>query len=266
MNNSPSLTLQLSLLFGLGSLIFANPSSAAVLNGSFESGITGWTATGDVSIQTSAYGSTPTDGNAIALLTTASLLEPDGNLNCSGSNQPVSANCLETVFLGLSLNSLNDPNNPFFGVAREGSGIKQTFTVQAGDRLTLDWNFLTADPSADNQDYAFIVLSELSNLSNLSYDNLPKLNNTAGLITSNTLFGNETGFKPFSYTFTESGTYTLGIGVVDVGDFEVSSGVLVDNINLTNRDEKIPEPSSLFGLLALGISGTISALTRKSSL
>ena len=266
MNNSPSVTLPLSLLFSLGSLIFASSSSAAVLNGSFESGITGWTPTGDVSIKTSAYGSGPTDGNAIALLTTASLLEPDGNLNCSGSDQPVSANCLETIFLGLSLNSLNAPNDPFFGVAREGSGIKQTFTVQAGDRLTLDWNFLTADPSSDNQDYAFIVLSEMSNLSNLSYNNLPKLNNDIGLITSNTLFGNETGFKTFSHTFTQSGTYLLEIGVVDVGDFEVSSGVLVDNIQLTNTDKKIPEPSSILGLLALGIWGTISVLTRKSSL
>jgi hypothetical protein len=48
----------------------------------------------------------------------------------------------------------------------------------------------------------------------------------------NPSFFQHTGFDSFSYTFTTSGTYTVGVGVVDVGDTVVDSGLLVDNFSL----------------------------------
>ncbi|MBD2362419.1 PEP-CTERM sorting domain-containing protein [Anabaena minutissima FACHB-250] len=45
--------------------------------------------------------------------------------------------------------------------------------------------------------------------------------------------------------FTTAGTYTLGFGVVDVGDTTVNSALLVDNVKLT----PVPEPTTMFGIL-----------------
>jgi hypothetical protein len=64
----------------------------------------------------------------------------------------------------------------------------------------------------------------------------------------------ETGYQPYSHTFTSGGTYTLGFGVVDVdltgnGDTTVNSALLIDNIKVTNSSTTVPEPSVIFGLL-----------------
>ena len=46
-------------------------------------------------------------------------------------------------------------------------------------------------------------------------------------------FAGETGFATFTVTLPTTGSYTLGIGVVDVGDAIGLSGLLLDNITLT---------------------------------
>ena len=72
-------------------------------------------------------------------------------------------------------------------------------------------------------------------------------------INSNTSFLSETGFQTFSCTIQTAGTYTLGVGAVNVGDTSVEFGLLVDNFVLTSA--AVPEPSSLFlsGIGALGL-------------
>lgn len=57
------------------------------------------------------------------------------------------------------------------------------------------------------------------------------------------LFKEETGFGTFSDTFKAAGTYTVAVGVMDVQDTFVDSGVLVDNFYLTD-DEGNPVPGS----------------------
>lgn len=237
------ITIPLISLLEIGTLAIA--SQAAILNGGFEDipNFVGWNTAGDASIQTSFYGSGPTQPTKDALLTTALNTNP---LNKSGTN-PVSVglnNGLED-FLGIPIGSLDpDPDN--FVYAYQGSAIKQDFTAQVGDKLTLDWNFLTND----TRDYSFIVLSEVSSLSNVTYSSLPKLNNSTGVNSTSapTPFNLETGFKQFSYTFTTGGNYRLGIGVVDVGDSDIPSGVLIDNIVLTPQNISTPESSSIIGL------------------
>lgn len=237
----------------LTTLTLAIPSHAATLNnGSFENNLNHWDSAGDVSLQTSTFGSGVPEGAFQALLTTSSQFDA-GSLNFSG-NDPTYvgfAGGLEE-FLGLPFGSLDpDPNN--LAIATEGSALKQIFTVRAGDLLTLDWNFLTNDSTYE--DYAFIVLNSLSELANTK--------DATDFANLSTGFNKETGFKTFSYTFTTAGAYTLGLGVVDVEDTDSTSALLVDNVRLTSTSAKVPEPTSAISLLGLGAFGTNALLRRK---
>jgi Ca2+-binding RTX toxin-like protein len=127
--------------------------------------------------------------------------------------------------LGLTSGSLDGLGN---GNATVGSAIKQTVTVSAGTQLSFDWNFLTNEgtPTSFN-DFGFVSI--VSN----TLDTLANTNSSFGF--SPTIFNEETGFDTFSYTFQTAGTFTLGIGVVDVGDTVVDSGLLVDNLSFTGN-------------------------------
>jgi hypothetical protein len=239
-------------LLGAASLAISNPAEAAILNGDFENGLNNWITVGDVDVETTGV-------NSQALLTTSAISDVD-NLNVSGNdpNYVGFDDGLEES-LGLSLGSL-DPDN--FVAAIEGSAIQQTFAVQAGDSLTLDWNFLTDD----TQDYAFIALAKSNQLSMLSYSNLTTLSNANGLVASNSGFQSETGVRQYSYTFASAGTYTLSLGVVDVTDVASSSGLLVDNVKLTPKNpdrQTVPEPNFIVGLMLLGAFGLKSRLKQK---
>jgi len=227
-----------------------------IINGGFETGnFSGWTTLGDTSIETSAYGSGPTEGTFQALLSTGEatvsdsvqgFARPDSTVLTGGTIVPASA--LET-FLGLAPGSLDNLGN---GDATEGSAIKQTFTANAGDVLTFDWNFLTNEgtPSSFN-DFSFVSLSQLSELADTTFPTF---------IDSLTPFNEETEFQTFSFTIPTTGIYSLGLGVTDVADNVVDSGLLVDNVKLTSVS--VPEPISVFSLLAFGALGVSSVLTR----
>ncbi|MEQ9670220.1 S8 family serine peptidase [Coleofasciculus sp. G2-EDA-02] len=181
------------------------------VNGGFETGsFDPWQTTGNTTIETAAFGSGPTEGTNQALLT-------NGGTSVSDTQ-------LET-FLGLTSGSLDGLGN---GNATVGSAIKQTVTVSAGTQLSFDWNFLTneATPTFFN-DFGFvsIVSNTLNTLANTN----------SSFVSSPTIFNEETGFGTFSYTFQTAGTFTLGIGVVDVGDTVVDSGLLVDNLSFTGN-------------------------------
>jgi hypothetical protein len=226
-------------LISLGSFATANPVSAAIINGGFENNFNNWTTTGNVSLETSSFGSGTTEGSFQALLTTDN---PASYVGFAGGLED---------FLGLSLGDLDpDPGN--FVAATKGSAIQQAFTANTGDILSFDWNFLTDDFFPD---YAFVVLNGLSTLADTS----------AATNLSNTVFSNETGFQTFTYTFASAGSYTLGIGIVDVVDTEGVSALLIDNVKLvsTQPPAKTPEPASLLGLLVLGSFGIGSRLRRK---
>lgn len=181
-------------------------SPGAVPNGSFETGsLTGWNTIGNTGVQTASYGVTPTQGTYQALLT-----------NGSGS---VTDSALES-FLGWSAGTLDAMGN---GNATEGSAMQlSTITVAAGTTLTFDWNFLTneATPSSYN-DFAFVSINGLTELADT---------NSNFVLTPGSV--KQTGYKQFSYTFTAAGTYSIGLGVVDVGDTSVNSSLLVDNFAL----------------------------------
>jgi hypothetical protein len=207
-------------------------------NGDFSNGLNSWTSIGDVSIGT-YQGS-----NNRAVLTTAYLdgdsITGDQANNISG----VSAAPLQNNGYGL-----NEPGlAPFLsadpaafdigGYAFEGSAIKQSFNVLAGDQLSVNFWFglVTAETDLANfNDFAFITVDGA-------------LHKVAS-ITDASRVGS------FTYSFTSSGLVTLGFGVVDINDVVGVSEFRVDNISVT----AVPEPSSYAMMLAgLALMGSIA--------
>lgn len=123
-------------------------AQAVLTNGGFESSdFTGWSTIGITSIETTAYGTGPTEGTYQALVTA------DESLSL------VSDSTIET-FLGLTAGTLD---GLITGDATTGSAIKQTITASVGDMLTFDWNFLTDEVEEEEEgdyvpDFAFVSI------------------------------------------------------------------------------------------------------------
>jgi hypothetical protein len=228
---------------------FPTPSTnATLINGGFETGdFTGWTTLGETSIETSAFGSGPTEGTSQASLSTAgaafagSIIEEFLGLDPASLDQ-----------LGASLDVLPFPG----GVAAQGSAIRQTFTANAGDILTFDWNFLTNETALfpPLNDFSFVSISSLQDLAGALDQRFQPI------ISPMTQFFQETGFQPFSFTVPTTGTYTLGIGVTDWRDTTKDSVLLVDNVQLAS----VPEPTSALAVLGFGaFLGVGSVFKRK---
>ncbi|MCC5598789.1 hypothetical protein [Nostoc favosum] len=199
-----------------------------VLNGNFEVGtFSNWRTIGDTRIETAALGTGTSEANFQALLTT----------DASASGGAVEQSDLEE-FLNFSSGLLDNLGN---GDATEGSAIKQTFTANAGDVLTFDWNFLTneAIPSSFN-DFAFFGISPFAL-------ELADTNSSGFLGTSSVNFSQETGFQTISIGIAQTGTYTLNFGVVDVGDTAVDSALIVDNIQVLSSGSIASNNDVLFG-------------------
>jgi hypothetical protein len=216
---------------------FAFPSAstnATLVNRGFESGnFNGWTTLGTTSIETTTFGSGSTEGNSQALLST-------GGATFNGS--------IVEKFLALEDESLNNFGK---GEVTKGSAIQQKFTAKAGDTLSFDWNFLTNEilPPVSFSDFSFASITSSDN-SVSSLLELADVTDTTSEF-SLTEFFQETGFRTFSLKLPTTATYTLGLGIIDVGDSDLDSGLLVDNFKLTS----VPEPANELGLL--GISALI---------
>ncbi len=139
---------------------------------------------------------------------------------------------LET-FLSLQPGDLTGLNN---GPVMNGSAITQTITVSAGATLTFDYNFLTNVPPPATSllgaldPFAFVTQATLTDF----VDNYTSYPVTMPAAPAQTGFLYQSGYNSFSETFMTAGTYTLGIGVVDVTSDSLSSGLLIDNFQLTS--------------------------------
>lgn len=250
----------------LASLALPATAKAAVVNGGFENGFANWQTIGDYRVET-ANGMTQVEGNSQAFLSTAfdEILDAAGVIR-GGNAAPA------TFISGVTENSLEEflGVSQFFGAnfladAIEGSAIKQTFTATAGQTLSFAWNFLTNESIGDNaepdfNDFAFATLT--SNSDNL-YFRLADTTAQSFTTSSNPNFFEETGYQTFSYTIPTDGEYTLGLGVVDVGEPTVISGLLVDRVQTLSATRSVPEKSSAVGVLIFGTVGAVSVFKRQ---
>ncbi|BAZ50328.1 hypothetical protein NIES4103_29440 [Nostoc sp. NIES-4103] len=249
--------IKVANLLTWGGLIISSPAQAADLD--FNNGTSPWSAFGDV------YVAKPKE----VLLSTDAILDDDiqlgaisGQFNFSG--QPagevgfVSPNLAE--FLGIDA-SLLDIN----GFAYEGSAIKRTIDVKAGDSLIFQRNFLTNENSAlvsgsfrgSLNDYSFFLVNdEIKKLADIN-DATQSLSNFI------VAFDKETEIQTFKHTFNQAGTYTIGFGVVDIDDFTVSSALSIQNVTFksSSTGETIPEPTTILGAF---VSMGFGVLSRKN--
>ena len=267
-------TLSFTALVLLTNLAFPTAGKAAVINGGFEDKFNGWETIGETTIETDQFGSGPVAGKSQAFLSTAyqELLgfDAQGNEMIGGDAAIASfvtgfENLEEFLSLPSSFLSENTLSSLATGEIIEGSAIKQTFKAGAGQSLSFAWNFLTEEftQAVDNSsfedfnDFAFVSLQRQSDLNTVLLP-LADTVNSSFQVANHSLFFGETGFQKFSYTFDQSDTYTLGIGVVDVGDGDLVSGLLIDRV-----DVDVPETTPVVGLVALGALGSLSVLKRR---
>ena len=210
--------------YNISITIFPQGDDREPENGSFETGtFSGWQTIGDTSIETADFGITPSDGTFQALIT-------NGFSDSGGS---VVESDLE-AFLDLTPGILDSLGN---GDVTEGSAIKRTFSANAGDILTFEWSFLTNEftPGGDFNDFAFFSLTPFTQ--ELADTNAPLFFETLG-----NGFVQETGYQTVTLAISESGTFDLNFGVVDVGDNAVDSALLIDNIRVSSGEEEELDP------------------------
>jgi hypothetical protein len=209
------------------------PVNALIRNPGFEDNFNGWVTTNTTEdeknrilvVPSTDLGNSPAQGNAAVMI-----------------SKGTSPNSLQS-FLGLADNLLQDNQ------VRGGSAIKQTFTVNAGDILSFDWNFLSNDLTEN--DFAFVKIGDTvkllssaleSNLKPISF-NLPSSFGNEETFP----FQQETTWDKFSHIFNATGETNLAFGVFNVGNNGEPrlSGLLLDNMTIAS----VPEPASLLSLL-----------------
>lgn len=209
-------------LRAIGMLACAAASQAAsvsLLNHGFESGLGGWVTTGNVQ----ALGSTSviTYNNIVWDLT------PNANQMAALNSNGVQANTLDSFFgiAGNTLQALNQQGlhaNPNAGGSlTNGSGIYQDFWANAGDTVTMFYNYVARDYIPYN-DPAFSVLVSPSGEVNAQI-----ISSIYGGGVEVGTAGNS-GWRSLSYTLEETGTYRLGFGLTNDRDTVLDSALFLD--------------------------------------
>ena len=231
-------------------LLLAAPPAGAItiVLDTFDGGLGGWTTVGGVAIVTSAFGVTPTDGANQVRLTTGT---GAASTNQTQTAMGLPAGTLQNIFDSLVTSTGNGPT--------QGSAIQITFSAEAGDLLEFDWNFLTneldvgpGNPTpnpAQWTDFAWYILDPPTGA---NQEFVPAHANigAGNFVPSPSVFFDETGYETASITLANTGTYTLTLGVHDVQDTAIDSGIVFDYFRLIRG----PEPDT-FALLAIGLLG-----------
>ena len=236
-------------VIGLLGLFNTNSAQAAVLNGDFEDGFTSYSTIGDTIVHTGSFESSHGGGHSTAVISNT----PGAEVDFTFSGNPAVSTATLEAFLGLSAGSFN-------AIATdsviEGSAIRQTFYSNANDTLSFDFRFLTDEDVFVGNNSANSSFNDLAFFT-LQFNNSPsqvfRLADTFSDFTdSYTPFIYETNAQNRSFSLAESGYYTIGFGVLDVGDESFASSLLVDNVGVVSS-EPVPEPASLLGLTVFGL-------------
>lgn len=188
------------------------------------------------------FGDVVSNEDSVMLSTATTVYEDDaplpaGYFNLSGQDagEVGAAQGLES-FVGVPIGAL-DPDPVDHTVALyEGSAARLTLEVQAGDTLSFQWNLLTADTwMADpamlligygtGQDAQWTVLGDATQALQPGA--------AADLL--------QTGYRNHTHTFTRSGTVTLAFAVADAGDYNGTTQLSIQGVQVT----AVPEPQAL---------------------
>ena len=196
-----------------------------------------WNWFGDVT--TTSLGSASLSNNA---LLDDDFPESDSDFDFFG-DPAIDSVTLESS-LGLSPGSL-DPDGDNFIQATEGSGLTNLVTFTEPTQLTFGWQFLTNDTTFIDgngfrfADYGFVFSEDM-------VETIASTDST--LAPSSTNYTQEatgTYRKIFA-----PGTYDLGMGVVDVDDFDRSSALVISNA----QTKPVPESSSYLSIILFTMS------------
>ena len=197
---------------------------------------------------------------------------PDEQLNFSGE-LAVDSYTLEST-LSLSSKSLDQPDND----AYEGSAVYTEIVLTESTTFSFDWLFLTNETFFEPQfpDYAFVSINQSVIVLANAFEPL------AAFPAPPLSFYQFQRGGFFSQTL-EAGTYQIAIGVIDVGDFVVSSGlaivnakfdppIIVDSEEDDNGDGgdedngpmvTVPESSGILSYGLISTVGVVAGLMRR---
>jgi hypothetical protein len=207
----------------------------------FESGLENWSSGGTVKTEESTFGHTPTKGDYQAVLNTGAGLK---------------AAEMES-HLGMSFGSLDKKWH-------QGAAIWQTISLSEGDSIAFDWNFLETQSPAKkfDGDFAFWTLVGSQDKGMAS---------PFELISTSSSISRLAGYQTTSSSAVPSaGKYTLGFGVINVGNNSGASTLLIGNLRLirgnieppagpndgpVSANSVVPEPGTfaIFGVGAIGL-------------
>lgn len=266
-------------------LLSGASAHATLINGGFETDLLGWETFGDVSVRTAAIGTTPTEGSSQAFLSTLcdrnlpSLYPPGcqttlNELPYSGVNAVATTGSYfanAPLFDWLGIEYLQDvlPLD-IVEVNGEGSGLKQEFFGLAGNTLTFDYNYITADLGTDPALLSLVLDSEyysmtLTALLGGGALGAPALLSDVRLcerivdpeqpdrdLCQFMAPARESGYDTFSLVLPYTGIYTLGFSVFERAEGTIPTVLSIDNVKV------LPEPSTLtllcIGLAAIGLT------------
>ena len=137
--------------------------------------------------------------------------------------------------------------------AYEGSGASLSFNAAAGSALTFKWDLDTLETTGDPlvADAAFLVVD----------GQVRWLGNALDATTATTGdWAAATGWLDGQFTFTTSGAHTVSFGIVDVGQYEVTSALTIGDVAVNLS--AVPESSTL-ALMGAGLVALLALQRRR---